>query len=319
MSQNQSQIFACIDCGSHSTRLLIAEVGAPHSTNISTSTSTFKTVHKDTRVTRLGQEVQKTKQLSKEGINATLDCIQDYMDVIKGFNPHKLRIVATAAARNAENRRDFFSQITEIGGVVPELLDGKREAELSFLGATSTVSGFPAPYLCLDIGGGSSEFAFGEMSCEATVSLDIGSVNLTEKYITHDPPQAEELYTCLSLVETHLSDVVQAIPEVAKTKTFIGVAGTITTAAAVELGYYDPEDVHHFRLSIEAAEDVFRTISIEDRAQRKSNPGLHPDRVDVIVAGLTILIKTMRFFGFSECLVSEADLLDGIIMDMTRT
>lgn len=317
MSLNQPRILACIDCGSHSTRLLIAEVGAmPMPLQPS---HTFKTIHKDMRVTRLSQGVKKTNRLSDESIAATLDCIQDYMDVIKGFNPHKLRIVATAAARLAENRSDFFSQIKELGGVVPELLDGKREAELAFLGATSVAGAFPAPYLCLDIGGGSSEFAFGSQTCEASISLDIGSVNLTEKYIEHDPAQPEELYACLSLIETHLSDIAQAIPEVGQTKTFIGMAGTVTTAAAVELGFYDPEEVHHFRLSIDAVEDVFRTLSTEDRAQRKSNPGLHPDRVDVIVAGMTILVKTMRFFGFKECIVSEADLLDGIIMDMSKT
>lgn len=308
MSENK--VLAGIDCGSHSTRLIIAE--------ISPEQPQPKTLHKDMHVTRLSTGVKKNKQLSEEAIADTLNCINEYLSVLKDYPHAEIRIVATAAARMAENSDDFFAQIQKLTGVVPELLSGEKEAELSFRGATSVAQDFPSPYLCLDIGGGSSEFSFGEKSCDFHESLDIGSVNLTENYIAHDPPQPDELYACLSLVEAHLSDLIQQAPQIKQAGTFIGMAGTVTTAAAVELGYYDPDKVHHFRLSIEALEDVFRTLSTEDREQRKSNPGLHPDRVDVIVAGLTILVKTMRFFGFQECLVSEADLLDGIILDMAK-
>ena len=305
--------LACIDCGSHSTRLLISEVD--------TDSKNLKTLHRDTKVTQLSKGVTKTNRLSEDGILRSLDCIGDYLKVINDFeiDPSALRIVATQAARQAENRDDFFTQIKKISSVEPDLLDGNKEAELGFLGATQSFNpplSFQPPYLSIDIGGGSTEFGFGTTTCEHSISLDIGSVSLTEKYIAHDPAQPEELYAGLSVVETYLSDLVQEIPDVFKVKTLIGMAGTITTAAAVELGYYDPEKVHHFRLSIEAIEDVFRTLSIENRAQRLANPGLHPERVDVIVAGLIILVKTMRFFNFKECVVSETDLLEGVILDM---
>ncbi len=309
--------FACIDCGSHSTRLLIAETPK--------ASAMPATLHRDMQITKMGEGVQETGELSSESIKRTLDVIKEYVNALDEFEVPKsnLKIIATAAARMANNRDELFESIQKLTGVEVELLDGDKEASLTFLGAVGTLEAsksktFQSPYLCLDIGGGSSEFSFGSTSkCEASVSFDIGSVNLTEKYISHDPVKPEELHSCLSVVEAHLSDLVQQIPQVTNTKTFLGTAGTITTVAAVELGFYDPEKVHHFRLSIDAVEDVFRTLSTENREQRLANPGLHPGRADVIVAGLTVLVKTMRFFNFTECIVSESDLLEGAILEMT--
>jgi exopolyphosphatase/guanosine-5'-triphosphate,3'-diphosphate pyrophosphatase len=167
----------------------------------------------------------------------------------------------------------------------------------------------------VDIGGGSTEFVVGSSEPEGLVSVDVGCVRLTEGYLLSDPPAPEELAQALSVVELHLEDVDRLMPGARDAKTIIGVAGTVTTVAAVELGLaeYDPAAIHHFRLTREAAEDVFRTLATEPAEQRRHNPGLEPGRVDVIVGGAVILVSVMRHYAADELLVSEADILDGLV------
>ncbi len=319
-ADSQDGVSAVIDCGSHSTRLLIAQ-------NDSSKPKTqYKSLHKEMRITRLGEGVLNNGLLSAEAVQRTLGCIKDYMAVLKDYERQKdvkisqLCIVATAAARSAKNSQEFLEEVQKLTSVRPVLLDGRKEAELAFLGAVSQLKSnadnSDSSFLTIDIGGGSTDFGFGSRECEKSVSLPIGCVNLTEEFISRDPPAPEELHSCLSVVEAHLSDLVQEMPLAGNVSTLVGMAGTVTTVAAVELGFYDPEAVHHFKLTKPMVEDVFRTLSTEPRKQRIQNPGLHPERVDVIVAGLCILIKTMRFFDFQECLVSEADLLDGVFLEM---
>jgi exopolyphosphatase/guanosine-5'-triphosphate,3'-diphosphate pyrophosphatase len=202
--------------------------------------------------------------------------------------------------------------------VRPELLSGEDEARLSFAGATSQLDPADGPFLVVDIGGGSTEFAVGTTEPESVLSLDIGSVRLTEKFIHHDPPAAEELSQIVSLTKDYLEDVVREMPTSVEAKRFVGLAGTVSTVAAVEQGLavYDTDRIHHFVLTREAAEDVFRTLATEKRADRIHNPGLEEARADVIVAGTAILVSVMRFFDFDECLVSEADILDGLVLSL---
>ena len=169
-----------------------------------------------------------------------------------------------------------------------------------------------------DIGGGSTEFAFGTDEAEAAMSLDIGCVRLTEKYVEHDPPRPEELVACLSITEAHLDDVARQMPQIAHAATFVGLAGTVSTAAAVELGLaeYDRDQIHHFVLTKEAAEDVYRTLVTEAREDRIHNPGLEEARADVIVGGMCILVRIMRYFDIEELVVSEADILDGLVFSL---
>jgi exopolyphosphatase/guanosine-5'-triphosphate,3'-diphosphate pyrophosphatase len=194
------------------------------------------------------------------------------------------------------------------------VLTGEEEARLTFLGATAGLAD-PAPYLVVDIGGGSTEFIVGTSEPESLMSIDVGCVRLTEAYLHSDPPAPEELSQAISVVGVYLDDVDRLLPGAIDAKTLIGVAGTITTVAAVELGLpeYDSEALHHFRLSHAAAEDVFRTLATEPVEARRHNPGLEPGRVDVIVGGAVVLVAVMRHFGCEEMLVSEADILDGLI------
>ena len=154
------------------------------------------------------------------------------------------------------------------------------------------------------------------LASSGAVSVDVGCVRLSEAYLESDPPAPEELHACISVTQEHLKDVVRELPAVTAAKTFVGLAGTVTTVAAVEIGLaeYDRDRIHHFRLTHEAAEDVFRTLATEPRADRVHNPGLEEARADVIVGGCCVLVTIFRELGFDECLVSEADILDGLIL-----
>ncbi len=294
---------AAIDIGTNSTRMLI------HNGDSFDRTMT---------ITRLGQGIDATNELAPEAIGRVLKCLGQYRTAMDRHGVTRVRAVATSACRDASNREEFFDLVEAEIGVRPELLTGLQEGQLSFLGATTELEPADGPFLVVDIGGGSSEFVFGTTQTESAVSCDIGCVRLTETYIEHDPPLPEELLACLSVTEAHLDDVARLIPRLADARTFVGLAGTVSATAAVEIGLakYDRDRLHHYRLTKAAVEDVYRTLVTESRADRIHNPGLEPKRVDVIVGGLCILVKTMRYFDFRECLVSESDILDGIVMEM---
>jgi exopolyphosphatase/guanosine-5'-triphosphate,3'-diphosphate pyrophosphatase len=204
--------------------------------------------------------------------------------------------------------------------VRPELLSGAEEARLSFLGATASLTevGATPPYLVVDIGGGSTEFVLGTDAPVGLISVDMGCVRITEQYLHSDPPAPEELSTAVSIVRDHLGDVERAIPDLREAHTLVGLAGTVSTVAAVEQGLpeYDRDRIHHFRLTRAAVEDVFRTLATERADDRRHNPGLEAERVDVIVGGTAVLATVMRTFEFDELLVSEEDILDGIVRDL---
>jgi exopolyphosphatase/guanosine-5'-triphosphate,3'-diphosphate pyrophosphatase len=226
----------------------------------------------------------------------------------------RVRMTATSAARDADNRDEFFEAARAAVGVAPELLSGDEEGRLSFLGATAELDPADGPFLVVDIGGGSTELVLGTAEPTMVHSLDVGCVRLTEKFLHRDPPAPEELFDALTEVRELLEDVVLVQPETREAALMVGLAGTITTVAAVEIGLatYDRDRIHHFDLTRHAAEDVYRTLATEPRADRIHNPGLEEARADVIVGGCVVLVGVMRFFGFEHCLVSEADILDGI-------
>ncbi len=297
---------AAIDCGTNSVRLLV-------------STDGRTTVERLMRITRLGTGVDATGRLDAAAIERTVAVLREYREVMDRYDVEKVRMTATSAARDAANRDEFFTAAHEAVGVTPELLSGQEEGHLSFLGATADLDAADGPFLVCDIGGGSTEFTWGTAEAEATISTDMGCVRLTEAWLHSDPPTAEELSQALSIVELHLDDVIREIPQAPDATTFVGLAGTVSTAAAVELGLaeYDRDRIHHFRLTRPAIEDVFRTLATEPLADRIANPGLEQERADVIVGGMCVLVMIMRRFGFRECLVSESDILDGLAMSIS--
>lgn len=296
-----------IDCGTNSVRLLVSDGGRT-------------TLERLMRITRLGQGVHATGRLDPAAIERTLAVLREYREVLDRFGVQDVRMTATSAARDAANRADFFGPAAEVVGTAPELLTGEEEGRLSFLGATADLDPALGPFLVFDIGGGSTEFAYGRTDAEATISTDMGCVRITEAWLHHDPPSAVELSQAIDVINVHLDDVVRALPDLGDARTFVGLAGTVSTTAAVEIGLavYDRDRLHHFRLTREAVEDVFRTLATEKLADRVHNPGLERERADVIVGGLCVLVATMRRFDIDELLVSEADILDGLAMSIAR-
>jgi exopolyphosphatase/guanosine-5'-triphosphate,3'-diphosphate pyrophosphatase len=251
-------------------------------------------------------------------VERTLDCLRGYREILDRHGVERVRVAATSASRDAANRDEFFGAVEALIGTRPELLSGAEEGRLSFRGATGELDPASGPFLVVDIGGGSTEFIVGADRVEGVMSVDIGCVRLTEKFLHHDPPQPEELSACISLTDAYLDDVVREIPAVAEARTLVGLAGTVTTVAAVEIGLetYDRDRIHHFHLTREAAEDVFRTLATESRADRVHNPGLEEARADVIVGGCCVLVALFRHLGFDEMIVSEADILDGLALSL---
>ncbi len=302
---------ASIDIGTNSTRLLVAEQGDDGALVI---------IERLMQITRLGQGVDRAGALVTEAIDRTVTVLQEYREVMDrlGVPAGRVRMTATSASRDAANRDVFFDVAEAAVGVRPELLSGDDEARLSFLGATADLAPELGPFLVFDLGGGSTEFVYGttgpDGAIEGALSLDVGCVRLTERFFTQDPPAPEDLTSAISFTQAWLDDVVREIPQAGEAKTVVGLAGTVNTVAAVELGLatYDRDAIHHFVLTRAAAEDVFRTLATESRADRIHNPGLEEARADVIVGGCCALVAIFRTFGLDEILVSEADILDGL-------
>jgi exopolyphosphatase / guanosine-5'-triphosphate,3'-diphosphate pyrophosphatase len=301
--------LAAIDMGTNSTRLLVAE-----SADGSGAAGPLRTIERHMHITRLGQGVNATRRLHPDAIERTLTVLRKYRDVMDATGAEGVRATATSAARDAANRDELLGPAAEILGTTVELLSGEDEGHITFLGATTGLDA-PAPHLVVDIGGGSTEFTVGTGTPEGTMSIDVGCVRLTEAWLHSDPPAPEELSQALSVVQAYLDDVDRDLPAAGQAQTLIGTAGTVSTVAAVEIGLaeYDPEVLHHFRLTRTAAEDVFRTLATEAADDRRHNPGLEAGRVDVIVGGAAVLVAVMRHWAFDELIVSEADILDGLI------
>jgi len=296
-----SDLVAAIDCGTNSTRLLISGPDG-------------ETLDRQMHITRLGHGVDSTGRLDADAIERVRLVLDRYSAAITTHGAGPIRLVATSAVRDASNRDDFFEMVQASVGVQPELLSGQEEAALSFVGATAELDPADGPFLVVDIGGGSTEFAYGSAEVQESISVDMGCVRMTEAFLVSDPPRPEELSSCLSVVAAHMEDVVREVPSGASAPTLVGLAGTVSAAAAVEIGLaeYDRDQIHHFELTHTAAEDVFRTLATESLADRLHNPGLEPARAEVIVGGMCVLVQIFRTLGHETLLVSEADILDGL-------
>jgi exopolyphosphatase/guanosine-5'-triphosphate,3'-diphosphate pyrophosphatase len=295
---------AAIDCGTNSTRLLIAKDG--------------ETIDRRMVITRLGKGVDATGRLDPEAIERTLAVLRDYRAAMDEHGVERVRIAATSAARDADNSEDFFGPAEAIVGIRPELLSGEEEGRLSFAGATADLDASDGPFLVIDIGGGSTECMVGTDAPDEVRSFDVGCVRLTEKHLASDPPAPEELSNAIAEAAAWFEDLGREVPAVHQARTVVGLAGTITTIAAVEIGLpsHDSNQTHHFHLTRDAIEDVFRTLATERLADRVHNPGLEEARADVIVGGLCVLVGFVRTLGIDEVLVSESDILDGLVASL---
>ena len=305
---------AAVDCGTNSLRLLVADVDD--------NGGGMTDVARRMEIVRLGQGVDRTGRLAPEALARTTSVLRDYADIIAGSEARAVRMVATSATRDASNTADFTRQVKEILGVAPEVLTGREEAALSFTGATAELVGtHDGPFLVVDIGGGSTEFVLGEAGEPAAhaLSVDIGCVRMTERHLHGDPPSRAEVVAATADIDAALDAVADAVP-VRQARTLIGLAGSVTTVAAIAMGLpgYDAARIHHSRVSAAQVHGVARSLLAQARAERAAIPVMHPGRVDVIGGGALVLDRIMQRFGFGEVLVSEHDILDGIAWSLAR-
>ena len=317
---------AAVDCGTNSIRLLIAEVEPEPAGG---GAGALRELDRRMTIVRLGQGVDRTGRLAPEALERTFAACRDFAARIEERGGvDQLRFVATSATRDAANRDDFVRGVVDILGVEPEVITGDEEAALSFLGATASRpaegGGWEAPYLVVDIGGGSTEFVLGEERARAARSVDIGCVRLTERHLVRegrlsDPPPPEALAAIRKDIEAALDTAAETVP-LRQAATLVGLAGSVTTVAGIALGLdtYDPAAIHHARISREQVDEVVGRLVRSGHAERAAIPVMHPGRVDVIVAGSMVLQAVMERSGAAEVLVSEHDILDGIALSAGR-
>ena len=282
---------AAIDLGANTTRLLVADIvdGNVHE------------VHRETRITRLGEGVDARKRLLPVAIARVRNALSDYRRTIESLGAERTLLVATSAVRDAENGEAFLGEIEWSYGFATRLVPGDEEAELTRRGVQP-----PPGTLVLDIGGGSTELLLDDKH----VSLDMGSVRFTERFVRTDPPTRDEIDACARAAHALLEPLDMA-PQQA-----IGVAGSVTTLAALDLGLesYDRARVDGHLLSREGARAQLDRLAALPLAQRREVPALEPERAPVIVAGAVILVETLVHFGLDAIEVSERDILDGIAL-----
>jgi exopolyphosphatase/guanosine-5'-triphosphate,3'-diphosphate pyrophosphatase len=300
---------AAIDCGTNSVRLLIADLEPER--------ATLTGLAREMRIVRLGEGVDQTGRLSPAALDRTMTALREYAELIAAARPAAVRMVATSATRDAANAAEFTTRVTELLGVSPEVISGDEEARLSFTGATRELAGTPFVVdagLVTDIGGGSTEFILGgPEGIGGARSVNIGCVRLTERHLHGDPPLPAEIAAATSDIDDALELVAAAVP-VDQARNLVGLAGSVTTVAAIALGLtgYDSARIHHSRMTAARVHEIARELLAMTRAGRAAIPVMHPGRVDVIGAGALILDRIMTRFGFAEVLVSEHDILDGI-------
>ncbi|SEG36354.1 exopolyphosphatase / guanosine-5'-triphosphate,3'-diphosphate pyrophosphatase [Actinacidiphila yanglinensis] len=306
---------AAVDCGTNSIRLLVADVDP--------ATGALVDLDRRMRIVRLGQGVDRTGRLAPEALERTFAACREYAQVISGYGvpPERIRFVATSASRDAENRDDFVKGVVGILGVRPEVISGAQEAEFSFTGATRELVGaddLDAPYLVVDIGGGSTEFVLGDHEVIAARSVDIGCVRMTERHLVVDgavvdPPTPERVAAITADIDAAL-DVVAAEVPFDRARTLVGLAGSVTTLSAIaqDLPGYDPAAIHHSRISVERVREITGRLVAATHAERAAIPSMHEGRVDVIASGALVLLRIMERTGAKEVVVSEHDILDGI-------
>jgi exopolyphosphatase / guanosine-5'-triphosphate,3'-diphosphate pyrophosphatase len=294
---------AAIDCGTNAIRLLVADVVDGRLTDLDRRMETV----------RLGEGVDATGRLADTALERTFAACERYAAIIGGLGAERIRFVATSASRDAANRDVFVAGVLDRIGVAPEVISGDEEAALSFSGATRGLVGGEPPYLVVDIGGGSTEFVLGTSEPVAARSVDVGCVRMTERHVRHDPPTRTEVDAIVADVDAAISRAAEAVP-LADARTLVGLAGSVTTAAALALGLpaYDSDIIHGSRIPAAAIARVSDELLGLDHGARAALGPMHPGRVDVINAGVLVLGRILDRTGLPEVLVSEHDILDGI-------
>ncbi len=318
----EGERVAAIDCGTNSIRLLIADP----------SGGRLRDVHREMRIVRLGEGVDATGRFATQALERTRAALVDYAALLGAHSVRKLRMVATSATRDAANRDEFFAMTAAVlGKVVPgavaEVISGAEEAELSFNGAVGELDPATAPFLVVDLGGGSTEVVLGggpgqaAGAVQASYSADIGCVRMTERCLHSDPPSVEEVNAAREVVRERLGEALRVVP-VQQARTWVGLAGTFTTIAALahHMTVYDSEAIHLSRVRFTDLLDVCDRLISMTREQRAALGPMHEGRVDVIGGGAIVVQELASVLaqraGIDELVVSEHDILDGIALSI---
>jgi exopolyphosphatase / guanosine-5'-triphosphate,3'-diphosphate pyrophosphatase len=292
---------AGIDCGTNSVRLLVAEIEADGS---------LRDLAREMRIVRLGAGVDRTGRLDSAAIERTRIALVEYAALITSFGADRVRMVATSATRDAENRAEFVQMVHSVLGVEPEVIGGGEEAALSFRGAAGGLPGMEQPLLVVDIGGGSTELILDGLT---SFSMDIGCVRLTERHLRDDPPTAAQIDAARADIVAAIDKARSSVP-IETAKTFVGVAGTVTTMAAIVLGLerYESAAIHGSVMRADQIQQLTDRLLGLTHGERARIPVMHPGRVDVISAGALILDELVRAVGAHEVIASEHDILDAV-------
>jgi exopolyphosphatase/guanosine-5'-triphosphate,3'-diphosphate pyrophosphatase len=301
---------AAIDCGTNSIRLLIAEPNG---------SGGLKDLGRWLEIVRLGQGVDASGEFHPEALQRTFAAAESYAELIKKADvpAEKIHFVATSATRDVKNRETFFAGIQERLGVLPEVISGETEARLSFLGVLSRIKPEGEPVLVMDIGGGSTELITGSADghMHSAISLDIGSVRITERFLKQNPVADDDLERATAYIDDLLAG---SAVDFSSIGTWIGVAGTATTLAGVylELERYDPERVHGSRIPVPAIDELLHRLAGMTVEEIRALPSMHPGRADVITGGALVESRIGAGLNTSDLIVSESDILDGIALEL---
>lgn len=313
-----SDRVAAVDCGTNSIRLLIADIGAD---------GKLHDVHREMRIVRLGKGVDASGRLNPEAIERTRVALADYVDLMRAHEVRRVRMVATSATRDAANRADFFAMTrAELGravaGAEAEVITGDEEARLSFAGAVGELAAADGPFVVVDLGGGSTELVVGDgAGVRAAFSADIGCVRITERCLRGNPPDADQVVAAREFATERLTEAFTHVP-VEGVRTWVGVAGTMTTLAAValDLPEYDAAKTHLARIDLPRLNAVCDRLIGMNHDERAALGPMHPGRVDVIGGGAVITevlaAELADRAGITELVVSEHDILDGIALSI---
>lgn len=299
---------AAVDMGTNSIRLLVAQAGDDDPVEVA----------RDMVITRLGKGVDHTGRFDDGALSRTLEVLGRYARRARALGAERIRVGATSAVRDVPDRDRLLAEVERIVGAPPEVLTGQEEGRLTFLGATSGLEARP-PFLVFDIGGGSTELILGADRPEAGVSVDVGSVRATERVHPADPPTEDDLDRLRAVAAEALAPAEERIRP-GRAATLLGVAGTTTTVQAVAMGLprYDPEAIHGSVLTRTDAERVAHDLARMTVAERAALPVMASGREDVIVAGALIALEILDRWGFEACVVSERDILEGLVLDMVK-
>ncbi len=301
--------FAGIDIGTLTCRLLIADLAPGHP---------LTELRSERRILRLGEGVDQTKRLSPVAMDRVIACLQEWRNVIDGYQVEATAVVATSAVRDAANRDDFLERVKREAGFEVEVISGEEEARRTLLGIRSGLPAGVTDMLALDIGGGSTEFILDGCGQKPIMrSIDIGVVRLCERVLHHDPPTNEEVRQAREWVRRETKT---AVAEMAgfETATFVGTAGTVTSLAAMAqiLPTYESARIHNYVLKLETIRELEHTLLSRTKAERVGLSGLEKNREEVIAAGAIIIRTIMETLGQEECLVSDLGLREGVLIQL---